>query len=122
MNWYIAALKKYAIFAGRSQRSEYWYFVLFNFLISFSLGIIDTVAGSFDPQIGLGLLSGTYSLIILIPSIAVGIRRLHDTDRSGWWLLLPLLPIIGMIVLIVFFAENSQPNENRFGPNPKALA
>jgi uncharacterized membrane protein YhaH (DUF805 family) len=71
---------------------------------------------------GIGILGGLFALAMLIPSISVGVRRLHDTDRSGWWLLLGLIPVIGAIVLIVFYLLDSQPGENRFGPNPKAVA
>jgi uncharacterized membrane protein YhaH (DUF805 family) len=120
MNWFLLALKKYAEFSGRSRRSEYWYFVLFYVLIYMGLALVDTLTGSFNAASGMGILSGIYSLGMLIPSIAVGVRRLHDTDRSGWWLLISFVPVIGAIVLIVFFFQDSQPGENRFGPNPKA--
>ncbi len=121
MNWFLLALSKYTVFSGRSQRSEYWYFVLFGFLISIGLAIIDLATGLVDPQQGIGLFSGIFSLALLIPNITAGVRRLHDTGRSGWWMLLAFIPIIGAIVLIVFYAQDSQPNENRFGPNPKVL-
>ena len=119
MNWYLGVLKKYAIFGGRARRKEYWYFFLFSLLISIVLSIIDGATGSFDPETGLGLLSGVYSLAVLIPTLAVGVRRLHDTNRSGWWLLIGLIPLIGAIVLIVFFVFDSSPVENQYGPNPK---
>ena len=120
MNWYIEVLKKYAVFNGRARRKEYWYFVLFSMLISIVLAIIDGATGSFSAEAGMGLLGGIYALAVLIPSIAVGVRRLHDTNRSGWWLLIALIPIIGAIVLIVFLASDSKPEENQYGPNPKA--
>ncbi len=119
MNWYIEALKKYVVFNGRARRKEYWFFVLFNILIFIALGIIDGVTGSFSPEIGMGLLSGIYWLAVLIPGIAVSIRRLHDTDRSGWWLLIGLIPIIGAIVLLVFMVQDSKPGQNQYGTNPK---
>ncbi|PID50513.1 MAG: hypothetical protein CR991_01080 [Proteobacteria bacterium] len=119
MNWYIEALKKYVVFNGRARRKEYWFFVLFNILIFIALGIIDGITGSFSPEIGMGLLSGIYWLAVLIPGIAVSIRRLHDTDRSGWWLLIGLIPIIGAIVLIVFMVQDSKPGQNQYGTNPK---
>ncbi len=122
MNWYIEVLKKYAVFNGRAQRKEYWYFVLFNILISIVLAIIDGVTGSFSADAGMGLLGGIYTLGVLIPSIAVGVRRLHDTDRSGWWMFIALIPIVGAIVLIVFLASDSKPEENQYGPNPKTAA
>ncbi len=119
MNWYLVVLKKYAIFNGRARRKEYWYFLLFNIIISFVFGIIDGVTGSFSAEAGMGLLGGIYMLIVLIPGIAVSIRRLHDTDRSGWWLLIGLIPLIGSIVLLVFLVQDSKPSENQFGANPK---
>lgn len=119
MNWYIEVLKKYAVFNGRARRKEYWYFYLFYMLIYIALIIIDVVAGVFSAEAGIGLLSGIYTIALLIPGIAVGVRRLHDTNRSGWWLLIGLIPIIGAILLIVFLASDSKPEENQYGPNPK---
>ena len=113
-------LKKYAEFKGRARRSEYWYFTLFNFVISLVLGFIDGWLGLGSEFIG--LLGGLYSLGIIIPSIAVSVRRLHDTGRSGWWLLIGLIPLIGAIVLIVFFVQDSQAGSNEYGPNPKEAA
>jgi len=119
MNWYIGALKKYAVFSGRAQRSEFWYFVLFNIIVSVVLSLIDRILGTTYGSAGAGILSSIYSLAVLIPSIAVAVRRLHDTDRSGWWILIGLIPIIGWIVLIVFYVKDSQPGENKYGLNPK---
>ena len=112
MNWFIEALKKYAVFTGRSRRKEYWYFFLFNILIAIALGIVDGVVGS-SPLFG-----GLYSLAILIPGIAVSIRRLHDVGKSGWWLLLGFVPLVGL-VLLYFMVQDSQPGGNEYGPNPK---
>jgi uncharacterized membrane protein YhaH (DUF805 family) len=95
---------KYATFEGTARRSEYWWFFLFNFIVSMLLGVIATKV------------SYVYSLVALLPGIAVTTRRLHDTDRSGWWQLLYFLPIIGAIVLIVFLAQESRPN--RYGATP----
>jgi len=114
MEWYLTVLKKYAEFSGRARRKEYWFFVLFNIIISFVLGLVDGFVG-----LG-GVLGGIYALAVLIPSIAVGVRRLHDTGRSGWWLLIGLVPIIGLIVLIVFMVGDSESGSNQYGPNPKA--
>ncbi len=116
MNVYLDVLKKYAVFSGRARRTEYWMFFLFNLLIAFVLGAIE---GIFK---GSGLLGTLYSLAVFIPSLAVGARRLHDTNRSGWWLLISLIPLIGVIILIVFLVQDSQPGENKYGPNPKAAA
>ncbi len=116
-NWYMQALRKYAVFSGRARRREYWFFVLFYVLISIGLAIIDAVAGL---RIGeVGLLQGLYGLAVLIPGLAVAVRRLHDTGRTGWWLLIILIPLIGAIVLLVFMFLDSEPGENKYGPSPK---
>ncbi|MBY4593996.1 DUF805 domain-containing protein [Ottowia caeni] len=122
MNWFLIALKKYATFSGRAQRAEYWYFVLFYILILFGLTLIDSITGSYSAESGMGLLGGIFTLLLLIPSIAVGARRLHDTGRSGWWLLIALIPLVGAIVLLVFTVQDSTPGENQYGPNPKGLS
>lgn len=119
MNWYIEALKKYAVFSGRSRRKEYWFFVLFNVIFSFVLGFIDGMMGNVHMESGMGLLGGVYSLLLLIPGIAVSVRRLHDTNRTGWWVLLGLIPIIGALVLLIFMIQDSTPGENNYGQNPK---
>ena len=119
MNWYLEVLKKYAVFSGRARRKEYWFFVLFNIIISIVLAVIDGVTGSFSPEAGMGLLGGIYTLALLIRGIAVSVRRLHDTERSGWWLLIALVPLIGAIVLLVFMVQDSKPGQNQYGPNPK---
>jgi uncharacterized membrane protein YhaH (DUF805 family) len=121
MNWYLAALKKYATFEGRARRKEFWFFALFNFLAIVLLALIDAVLGTFSEEAGIGLLSGIYGLAIIIPSIAVTVRRLHDTDRSGWWFLLSFVPLIGGLVLLVFEVLDSTPGANRYGPNPKGV-
>ena len=114
--YYLDLLKnKYAEFNGRARRSEYWYFVLFNFIVSLGLGMVDAFTG-------MGFLNYLYSLAVIIPGIAVGVRRLHDTGRSGWWLLVGLIPFIGWIVLIVFLVQDSNPYDNQYGPNPKKTA
>ena len=113
VNWYLEVLKKYAVFSGRARRKEYWMFLLFNIIIGLVLGGIAWLAGGPD------VLGSIYGLVVLIPGIAVSVRRLHDTDRSGWWLLIGLIPLIGTIVLLVFMAQDSQPGANQYGPNPK---
>ena len=115
MNWYLDVLKNYAVFNGRARRKEYWMFMLFNILISFAIGFIEGFLGS--P----GVIGLIYTLAVLVPSIAVAIRRLHDTGRSGWWVLLGLVPVLG-IILLIFLVLDSQPNDNEYGPNPKAAA
>ena len=114
MNWYIDVLKKYAVFDGRARRTEYWMFVLFNVIIAIVLALIDRAMGH-------QILGTIYSLAVLLPGIGVSIRRLHDTGRIGWWLLLAFIPLIGAIVLIVFMAQDSQPGSNQYGPNPKGV-
>ena len=114
MNWYLTVLKKYAVFSGRARRKEYWYFVLFNFLIAFGLGVIDGLLGLVS-DLGIGLLGGIYSIAVLIPTIAVAVRRLHDTGRSGWWLLIFFVPLIGFIFWLVFMLSESQPGKNQYG-------
>lgn len=111
MNWYLHVLKNYATFDGRATRSEYWYFILFNIIISIVLSIIDEIATG-------GVLGIIYCLAVLIPFIAVATRRLHDINKSGWWQLIGLIPLIGAIVLLVFFCTDSKEN-NLYGLNPK---
>ena len=122
MNWYLYVLKNYATFSGRARRKEYWMFFLISALISIVLTLLDILLGTYSVEYEAGLFSGLYSLLILIPSIAVVVRRLHDTDRSGWWILISLIPLIGVIVLFVFICLDSQPGTNRFGANPKEAA
>ena len=119
MSWFILALKKYATFSGRARRKEYWFFVLFYVLISIVAAVIDVMTGSFDSTMGMGMLGLLVALALLIPSLAVAVRRLHDTDRSGWWVLLCLIPLIGGIWLLVLLCLDSTPGENQYGPNPK---
>jgi uncharacterized membrane protein YhaH (DUF805 family) len=119
MGWYIAVLKKYAVFNGRARRKEYWYFILCNFLLSFAIGFVDTLTGNFNSETGMGLFSMFYAVLMLIPSIAVGVRRLHDIGRSGWWMFLALIPILGSLVLIYFFTIDSETGDNQYGQNPK---
>ncbi len=119
MNWYLEVLKKYAVFNGRARRKEYWYFALFNIIISIALAVIDGITGSFSAKAGMGLLGGLYTLVILIPGMAVSVRRLHDTDRNGWWLLIALIPLIGAFVFLVFMVQDGKPGENQYGSNPK---
>ena len=120
MNWYLQALKKYADFSGRARRREYWVFVLFNLIISVVLSVCDVVLGTYSAAASIGILSGIYTLAVLIPGIAVTVRRLHDTGRSGWWILIVLVPIVGWIVLLVFMLLDTQPGQNAYGPSPKA--
>jgi uncharacterized membrane protein YhaH (DUF805 family) len=132
MNWYVKVLKQYVDFSGRARRTEYWMFTLFNAIIEIILGFVDRALGfgSFSSNTSggvafsasVGLLGGLYALAVLLPSLGVSVRRLHDTDRSGWWLLIGLIPFIGGIVLLVFFVLPGTRGPNRYGPDPKAAA
>lgn len=113
MNWYIEVLKNYAVFSGRASRKEYWMFMLINFFIAISLAVIDAMLGTY------GAIYVLYTLAVFIPGLAVLVRRLHDTGRSGWWFWLSVIPIIGAIVLLVFLIIPSQPGENQYGPVPE---
>ncbi|WP_159023331.1 DUF805 domain-containing protein [Formosa sp. L2A11] len=118
MNWYLKVIKEhYADFKGRARRQEYWMFVLINMLISWGITILGYL---FDSSIFSGI-SGLYSLAVLIPGIAVAVRRLHDVGKSGWFLLLSCIPIIGWIWLIVLMATDSEVGPNKWGDNPKGL-
>ena len=121
MNWYLEVLQKYAVFSGRARRKEYWFFFLFNILISIGFIVLEAVTGIASKMlsVGVSLLSLLYCLAVLIPGLAVTVRRLHDTGRSGWWILISFIPLIGTIILIVFLATDSNPGANKYGPNPK---
>ncbi len=114
-NYKDVVMNKYATFTGRATRSEYWWFVLGSLIISVALSIIDSIM--FDSKSG--VLQPLFSLAVLVPSIAVGIRRLHDIGKSGWWILISIIPIIGWIIALIFAVTDSQPMANQYGPNPK---
>ncbi|MFJ4783470.1 DUF805 domain-containing protein [Streptomyces sp. NPDC088794] len=118
MSWFIEALKKYAVFSGRARRKEYWNFALFVGIIYVVLLVI-ALASKQSALLGL---AGLFYLGVLIPSLAVAVRRLHDTGRSGWWILIGLVPLAGAIVLLVFTVSDSTPGPNQYGPNPKEVA
>tara|TARA_B110000503_G_scaffold124249_1_gene190619 strand:+ start:1224 stop:1610 length:387 start_codon:yes stop_codon:yes gene_type:complete len=124
MENFIGPLRKYAVWKGRARRSEYWYFMLFILVMTIVLTFVDFMTGTFslDPESGeIGLLSTLFSLFVFLPQLAVSIRRLHDTGRSGWWCWIVLLPVIGVITLLVFDCLDSQPGSNEYGANPKDL-
>lgn len=113
MEWYKeAVLNKYARFDGRAHRTEYWMFFLVNLLIYAGVGLVETLVGIW------GIFSTLYSLAVLIPSIAAAVRRLHDTGRSGWWVLVALLPVVGVIALLILLALESEPGPNAYGEGP----
>ena len=119
MKWYFAVLNKYAVFSGRASRTEYWMFMLFHLSIGFALVFI-AISPAGGDLIVLGV--NLYSLAVLIPGIAVTVRRLHDTGRSGWLSLIALIPIIGTILLLVWLVEDGHPGDNKYGQNPNLLA
>jgi uncharacterized membrane protein YhaH (DUF805 family) len=109
----LVVFERYAVFEGRAGRAEYWWFFLANILISVVLQALARGAGA------LVILSFAYSLALLIPGLAVAVRRLHDTNKSGWWILISLVPFVGIIVLIVFLATEGDPGANQYGnPDP----
>ncbi|MDB5439404.1 MAG: hypothetical protein JWM33_1831 [Caulobacteraceae bacterium] len=126
-------LQKYAVFQGRASRTEYWLWFLFMVAVAFVFYILEVLTGGrphMDPAtfrmvmptgLGMGIyvLQIVFNLAVLIPGLAVAVRRLHDTNRSGWWILIGLIPLIGAVVLLIFFLIDSTPGTNRFGPNPK---
>lgn len=131
MNWYVKVLKQYVDFSGRARRTEYWMFALFNAIVAIVLSLIDGFVlgsgafaasaggGSAGFSVNLGILGTIYSLAVLLPSLGVAVRRLHDTNRSGWWLLIGLIPIIGAIVLLVFLVSEGTRGPNSHGADPK---
>jgi len=142
MEWMLLPLRRYARTSGRARRKEYWMFYLFVMIVTFVLAMVDALAGLNMGGSDNGLLSGLFGLAMLVPNIAVTIRRLHDTDRSGWWLLLPLAAIVpgalliaagltagapvmiggvilALVALLVFLCLDGTPGDNRFGPDPK---
>ncbi len=122
MHWYVEVLRKYTVFSGRARRKEYWIFVLVSGLVLLLLGLVDRMMGWMYADSGYGILNTAYSIAVFIPSIAVSIRRLHDSDHSGWWMLFVFVPLVGLIVLLVLLLRNGTKGDNRFGPDPKASA
>jgi uncharacterized membrane protein YhaH (DUF805 family) len=115
MNWYFAVLKKYADFNGRAGRAEFWMFTLISTIVSVILYFID---GGIMPSSNVRVLNTLYSLAVLVPSLAVSVRRLHDTGRSGWWTLVNVIPILGQLVYLVFLVQDSQ-GANQYGSSSK---
>ncbi|MBO7300017.1 MAG: DUF805 domain-containing protein [Tidjanibacter sp.] len=112
--------RQYADFKGRARRAEYWYFVLYTWLISIAVSLVDMLTLGVGED-GMGLLGAIFSLVIFIPSLAASVRRMHDTGRSGWVLLLSFIPVIGWIFVIVYSCQDSQPGSNKWGANPKEI-
>lgn len=112
MNWFLKVIQNYVGFSGRARRKEYWMFYLFYVIFYIVAAILDGVVGTF-------VFTLIYSLGLFLPSLAVLVRRLHDTNRSGWWVLLLLLPIIGAIVIFIFTLLEGTKGDNNFGSDPK---
>ena len=110
-----SVFRQYVGFSGRARRSEYWFFVLFQVI---ALGAAKAV----DVALGVNAVYLVVALALLLPALAVTVRRLHDTGRSGWMILLALIPLVGSIILIVFECQDSEPGVNKFGPSPKGVA
>lgn len=111
----------YATFSGRTPRSGYWWWVLFSVIMAVLASIVDNILGFSINDQKVGYISAVVGLVLLLPSIAVTFRRLHDIGRSGWWWLLSLLCFIGGIILFIFALQDSQPGTNQYGPNPKGM-
>ena len=116
-----SCLRQYVGFSGRARRSEYWWFFLFVVIVSAVASVLDALLGTVSDDTNLGLIGTIMGLALVLPIIAVSVRRLHDTSRSGWWYLLVLIPIVGSIILIVFYCLDSH-GDNQYGPSPKAAA
>jgi len=122
MDWYLKVMKQYADFSGRARRKEYWMFTLFNIAIILALMIVLIAMGATNNKalfaIGWVLYCG-YALAVIIPSLAVCVRRLHDIGQSGWYYFIGFIPLVGGIILLVWFCQDSQAGENQWGANPK---
>ena len=121
MDYFISALKNYATFTGRARRSEYWFFTLFYFIFLVMAVILDNLLGITIEDTGIGPLYFISILAMIIPGLAVTVRRLHDVGKSGWFYFIVLIPIIGSIWLLVLMATDGMPGRNQYGPNPKGI-
>ncbi len=121
MKWYLHVLKNYANFKGRARRKEYWMFFLFNMIFAIIASKLDNLLGTTNPQMGIGIIYALYNLAVLVPSLAVLVRRLHDIGKSGWMLLVGLIPIVGIIWLFILLIKEGMTEENQYGMNPKTI-
>ena len=129
MNWYIKCLKNYAVFSGRARRTEYWMFILFNFIFASIAIFLDRMLGTEYTQggyglgssygLGYGVIYTLYVLAVAIPSLAVLVRRLHDIGKSGLWVFISLIPIIGAIWIIILAVTDGVSGSNKYGSDPK---
>ena len=113
MEWYLKVVRNYAVFTGRARRTEYWMFVLFNILFAALASVLDWILGS------LSIVSLLYGLTMVIPSIAVAVRRLHDINKTGFFLLVALIPVVGFIWLLILFLKEGDMGDNQYGTDPK---
>jgi uncharacterized membrane protein YhaH (DUF805 family) len=120
MSWFLMAWSRAADFSGRSRRSEYWYFQLFNFFAGIVVCIFGYLFSSPDSMSTLAIFCSVYGLISFVPSLSVTVRRLHDTGKSGWWYLISFIPLIGAIILLAFMVVDSDPGWNEYGHSPKS--
>ena len=120
-NYYTKCFANYADFQGRARRMEYWSFALFNSIFSVVAIVLDNLMGIAIPEVGYGPIYGLFLLVSLVPGIAVFVRRLHDIGRSGWYFLISFIPLVGTILLFVWLFTDSNPETNKWGPNPKAM-
>lgn len=121
MNYFIEGIKKYAQFHGRARRAEYWNFVLFSIILTLAIALLEASAGMTPDFSRGGVISMLFNIFILIPSLAVGVRRLHDTNTSGWFTFIALIPIIGILVLIFKLAQKGDTGANQYGADPKGV-
>lgn len=128
MEWMLMPLKRYADFNGRSRRKEYWMFALFQLIVIFGITILGSILGAFSPDASGGMsfggslmfgLIGIYFLAIIVPSIAVQVRRFHDQDKSGWFVLLNFIPYLGGLIVFVFMCLDGTKGKNSYGEDPK---
>lgn len=125
MKCYVEAIKNYAVFKGRTTSKEFWMFMLFNILIALAIGFIVAfvliMAGANDAQLDTicDIVSNVYALFILLPTISITVRRLHDTGMSGWWCLIVIIPILGWIIILIMCMLISEPFPNEYGPTTK---
>jgi uncharacterized membrane protein YhaH (DUF805 family) len=120
MKWYLKVLKQYTDFNGRARRTEYWMYLLFNIIFLFAAAILDNILGlKFSPEIPYGFIYIIYALAVFIPGLAVTVRRLHDVDKSGWFVLIAFIPLVGAIWLLILYCTEGIPGTNQYGVNPK---
>jgi len=121
MEWYIKVIKSYSDFNGRARRKEYWMFTLWNIIFALLAVLLDYSFGIVYPLVGYGPLYIAYALFVLVPGIAVAVRRLHDIGKSGWMYLVAFIPIAGFILLLIFFIKEGDQGNNAYGEDPKEL-